>query len=173
MDGASQGGTRSTPDATPDHAGGLQQARQVDAIIGLVVAPLLLLLLVGFAVWHWLRFGRDPVYLDDPSVHMPAPPADLTPASAALVWDGRSSRHTLTTALLDLASHGSLAFARSRPAPSSTHTTIGIETRPTVTDSPELRLIRRHPLSPAETSIAERLAGLRPRRDRLSRSDVT
>ncbi len=146
--------------ATPEHAAALQQARQVDSIIGLVVAPLLFLLLVGFAAWHWLRFGRDPVYLDDPSIHMPAPPADLTPASAALVWDGRSSRHTLTTALLDLASHGSLAFREEQTGTIVHHTKIGIETRPTVTDSPELRLIRRHTLSPAETSIAERLAGL-------------
>ena len=38
----------------------------------------LFLLLVGWAFFHWLRFGRDPVYLDDPSILMPAPPADLT-----------------------------------------------------------------------------------------------
>ncbi|MFI5226709.1 MAG: TPM domain-containing protein, partial [Candidatus Limnocylindrales bacterium] len=146
--------------ATPEHAAALQQARQVDSIVGLVIAPVLFLLLVGFAAWQWLRFGRDPVYLDDPSVHMPAPPADLTPASAALIWDGRSSRHTLTTALLDLASHGSLAFREEQTGTIVHHTKVGIETRPEVPDSSELRLIRRHSLSVAETSLAQRLAGL-------------
>ena len=31
------------------------------------------------AAWSWLRFGRDPVYLDDPSIHMAGPPEALTP----------------------------------------------------------------------------------------------
>jgi uncharacterized membrane protein YgcG len=96
--------------ATVDHASGLQAARQVDAVFGLVVAPFVFLLLVAWVVANWLRHGRDPDYLDDPSIHMPAPPPDLTPASGALVYDGRSSRHTLTTALLDLASRGELRF---------------------------------------------------------------
>ena len=69
-----------------------------------------LLLLVAWPLFHWLRFGRDPDYLDDPSIYMPAPPPDLTAAAGALVFDGRSSRHTLTTALLDLASRDEIAF---------------------------------------------------------------
>src|SRR5204862_7538499 len=77
---------------SPDHAANLQRARQIDAVLGLVGAPLVVLLLVGFVLFEWLRYGRDPVYLDDPSIYMPAPPPDLTPASAALVVDGRSSR---------------------------------------------------------------------------------
>ena len=36
----------------------------------------------------WRRFGKDPVYLDDPSILMPAPPPDLTAASGAMVMDG-------------------------------------------------------------------------------------
>ena len=28
--------------------------------------------LVGWALFHWRRFGKDPVYLDDPSIHIPA-----------------------------------------------------------------------------------------------------
>ena len=31
---------------------------------------------------------KDPVYLDDPSILMPAPPPDLTAASGAMVMDG-------------------------------------------------------------------------------------
>ena len=53
---------------TPEHAAELERARQLDAVLGLLVAPLLFVLLAGFAVWHWLRYGKDPVYLDDPSI---------------------------------------------------------------------------------------------------------
>ena len=70
--------------ATVEHAQNLQLARQIDAATGLVMAPLVLLLLVGWAGWSWLRYGKDPEYLDDPSVLMPAPPAGLTPAAAAV-----------------------------------------------------------------------------------------
>jgi uncharacterized membrane protein YgcG len=141
--------------ATPEHAAALAQARQVDAVLGLLVAPVILVLLVGFACWHWLRFGRDPVYLDDPSIHMPAPPADLTPAAAALVWDGRSSRHTLTTAMLDLASHGEIAFREATSGLIVHHRQVGIETSPTVAETPELGLVRRHALGRAELAILE------------------
>ena len=56
--------------------------------------------------FHWRRFGKDPVYLDDPSILMPAPPPDLTAASGAMIMDGATSRRALTTAMLDLASRG-------------------------------------------------------------------
>ncbi len=94
----------------PEAAARLEQARQLDAVAGLIGAPIVFLLLAGWGAWHWRRFGRDPVYLDDPSIHIPEPPPDLTPASGALVFDGRSSRRTLTTAMLDLASRGMLSF---------------------------------------------------------------
>jgi uncharacterized membrane protein YgcG len=96
--------------ATPEHAATLERGRQINAVVGLVGAPLAALLLVGAAGWSWLRYGRDPVYLDDPSIHMAGPPAALTPAVAVFVLDGRSSRRALTTALLDIASRGALAF---------------------------------------------------------------
>ena len=146
--------------ATPDHAANLERARQLDAVLGLVVAPLLLVLLILFAAWHWLRYGRDPVYLDDPSIHMPAPPPDLTPASAALVWDGRSSRHTLTTALIDLASHGIIAFREESEGMLIHHTKVGIETEPTVAETPALGLIRRNPLGPAEMQLQDAIGAL-------------
>ncbi len=96
--------------ATPEHAQTLERARQLNALLG-VVGFLGALLLLAWFLWSWLRFGRDPVYLDDPSILMPGPPPNLTPAAAALVFDGRSSRHTLTTAMLDLASRGEVSSA--------------------------------------------------------------
>ncbi|HUQ78329.1 MAG TPA: TPM domain-containing protein [Patescibacteria group bacterium] len=96
--------------ATPEHAASLERARQINAVIGLVGAPLVALGLIGAALWSWLRFGRDPIYLDDPSIHMAGPPEALTPAAAVFVLAGASSRRALTTALLDIASRGAIAF---------------------------------------------------------------
>jgi uncharacterized membrane protein YgcG len=95
---------------TPQRASQLQLARQVDAATGLVLAPLALIALVGWAGWSWLRYGRDPQYLDDPSIHMPAPPPDLSPAAATVVLDGRATQHAVTTALVDEAGRGELRF---------------------------------------------------------------
>ena len=115
--------------ATPEHANNLQTARQLDAALGLVVGPALLLLVVGWAAWSWLRFGRDPVYLDDPSIHIPAPPPDLTPASGALVHDGSTGRRALTTAMLDLAARGLLTFRQDKGGPFGLgRTKLGIDT---------------------------------------------
>ena len=96
--------------ATPEHAAALVRSRQINAVIGLVGAPIVFLGLSGWAFFHWRRFGKDPVYLDDPSVLMPAPPPDLTAASGAMIMDGSTSRRALTTAMLDLASRGLIAF---------------------------------------------------------------
>lgn len=96
--------------ATAEHASQLQLARQVDAATGLVLAPLALIALVGWAGWSWIRYGRDPQYLDDPSIHMPAPPPGLTPAAATVVLDGRATQHAVTTALVDEAGRGEIRF---------------------------------------------------------------
>lgn len=96
--------------ATPEHATQLQTARQVNAVLGLVGAPIAFMGLAGWAFVNWRRFGKDPVYLDDPSILMPAPPPDLTAASGAMVMDGGTSRRALTTAMLDLASRGLISF---------------------------------------------------------------
>jgi uncharacterized membrane protein YgcG len=96
--------------ATPEHAAKLQTARQIDAGVGLVGAPIILLGLIGTALFSWRRDGRDPVYLDDPSIHMAGPPEDLTPAAGAFVIAGEANRRALTTAMLDLASRGVIAF---------------------------------------------------------------
>ncbi len=96
--------------ATPEHAQQLQFARQANAVIGIMGGALVLLGLGGWALFHWLRFGRDPVYVDSASVLVPAPPDGMTAATATLVYDGSTSRRSLTTALLDLASRGKVAF---------------------------------------------------------------
>jgi uncharacterized membrane protein YgcG len=96
--------------ATPEHAARLQTARQLDAAMGLIGAPLILIGLIGTAAFAWMRYGRDPVYLDDPSIHMAGPPRDLTPAAAAFVVSGGPSRRALTAAMLDLASRGLISF---------------------------------------------------------------
>jgi uncharacterized membrane protein YgcG len=138
--------------ATADHARRLQLARQVDAAAGLIVAPLLLVGLVGWAGWSWLRYGRDPIYVDDDSILMPAPPPGMSPAVAAVVLDGRAKRHALTTALVDLAARGEISFRAAEHDPS--RLTIDI----TVPDQRDARLARnrRLPLGPAEAyALAE------------------
>ncbi len=132
--------------ATAEHARDLQLARQVDAVAGLIAAPLLLVGLVGWAGWSWLRFGRDPVYLDDASILMPAPPAGMSPAVAAVIIDGRARRHALTTALVDLAARGEISF---RAAPDDA---AKMDIDITVPDQRDARLARnrRLPLGAAE-----------------------
>jgi uncharacterized membrane protein YgcG len=96
--------------ATPEHAARLERARQLDAVLGLFIAPLGFLALTGAAVYRWFRYGRDPDYGDSPSILMPAPPPDLTAAGGSVLMDGKAGRRTLTTAMLDLASRGALSF---------------------------------------------------------------
>ena len=142
--------------ATADHARNLQLARQIDAVTGLIVAPLLLVGLVGWAGWSWLRYGRDPVYLDDPSILMPAPPPGMSPAAAAVIMDGRSKRHALTTALVDLAARGEITFRASEDDPSEVDIDI------TVPDQRDARLARnrRQPLGAAEKYALDELKHL-------------
>jgi uncharacterized membrane protein YgcG len=132
--------------ATAEHARDLQLARQVDAVAGLIAAPLLLVGLVGWAGWSWLRYGRDPLYLDDASILMPAPPAGMSPATAAVIIDGRARRHALTTALVDLAARGEITFRAAPDDPSKMDIDI------TVPDQRDARLARnrRLPLGVAE-----------------------
>ncbi|MEW5991012.1 MAG: TPM domain-containing protein [Chloroflexota bacterium] len=96
--------------ATTEHSRSLELARQANAVVGLVGGAAALMGLLGWAVFHWLRFGRDPEYTDSESVLVPAPPTGMTPAAATMVMDGGVTRRTLTTALLDLASRGRVAF---------------------------------------------------------------
>jgi uncharacterized membrane protein YgcG len=148
--------------ATPDHAHALEQGRQINAVVGLLGAPLVALLLLGGATLAWLRYGRDPVYLDDPSVHMAGPPASLTPATAVFVLDGRSSRRALTTALLDIASRGALAF-RQESELLGLRKKVGIATdlpEPDPQTRARQRLNDARTLGPAERIVEDKVLGL-------------
>lgn len=150
--------------ATPEHANTLNTARLIDAAVGLIGGPLIFVLLVVWAGATWLRYGKDPIYLDDPSVLMPAPPPDLTAASAAVVWEGRATRRALTTAMLDLASRGELIF-RPEHKLLSLHTRTGIQIETPPTDNPTVERNRRRPLSDAERYALERLHDIAPATD--------
>lgn len=144
---------------TPENAQRLQFARQANAAIGLIGAPIVFLGLVGWVVFSWRRFGKDPVYLDDPSILMPAPPPDLTAASGAFVMDGRSSRRALTTAMLDLASRGLLTFREDKGLLGLSRK-VGIDTTPAAGDPvDEAHRARnaRRPIGPAEDFALRRL----------------
>ena len=110
LDGGLLAGIRDIDaNATPEHAAALEHGRQINAL--LTAGSLLLgLVLVLVAVAYWLRHGRDPVYIDDRSILMPAPPADLTPAMATVLLADRCSDRTVTAGLVDLAARGSIAF---------------------------------------------------------------
>jgi uncharacterized membrane protein YgcG len=120
--------------ATPEHASELNFFRQLNAVLGLLVAPLLAVLVVGWGLTSWLRHGRDPVYLDDPSIHIPTPPRGLTPAAGVVIREGRSTRRALTAASLDLAARGLIAFRAEKAGLLGTSTKLGILTTPEFTE---------------------------------------
>jgi uncharacterized membrane protein YgcG len=148
--------------ATPEHAQRLQLARQVDAAVGLVGAPVVLFGLVFSGVFAWVRYGRDPVYLDDPSIHMAGPPRDLTPAAGAFVVAGGPSRRALTAAMLDLASRGEIAF-REESEMLGLKKKVGVQVGPAAADPNEVARRARNgarPLGPAEQVARRDLADL-------------
>jgi uncharacterized membrane protein YgcG len=148
--------------ATPANAARLQLGRQINAVLGLILAPTVFLVLAGWAFFSWRRYGKDPVYLDDPSILMPAPPPDLTAASGAFVLDGGTSRRALTTAMLDLASRGLIAF-REEKGLLGLSTKVGVDTAPTPEDAMEQARQERNarrPTGPAEAVALRRLRAL-------------
>ncbi len=150
--------------ASPEHARALETARQANAIIGLVVAPLVVLLIVGWSLLRWYREGRDPVYLDDPSILMPAPPPGLTPAAAAAVREGGVGRRSLTAASLDLAVRGLAGFRTEQASVFGSRPEIGILTGEIVSrnEAEQARMLRarRRPMDPATTYLRSRLTAL-------------
>lgn len=160
--------------ATPEHAASLQRARQIDAVAGLLVAPLLAVGLLGWTLAKWLRFGRDPVYLDDPSIHMAGPPEALTPATAVFVLEGRATRRALTAAMLDIASRGHIAFREEHGLLGLGRTKVGIDVAPPEPDpQTRARQLRNdaRPLGPAETGALRRIQRLKGARDGYIKPD--
>ena len=137
--------------ATPEHAETISFFRQLNALLGLILAPLLFVGIMSWAVLTWFRSGRDPIYLDDPSIHIPAPPPGLTPAAGATVRDGQVSRRALTAASLDLAVRGLISFeAEDKEGLLATGQEIGIHTSEAVTGDPKdqarIEWARRRPM---------------------------
>ena len=87
---------------------------------------------------------------------MPAPPADLTAASGAVIWEGRATRRALTTAMLDLASRGELSFRPEKGLLGIGNKT-GIQIEGAPSNDPQVGLNRRKPLSDAEQYALDRL----------------
>ena len=147
---------------TPEHAATLQQARQLNAVLGLVVAPLVLLVFVGGGLLRWWRFGRDPVYLDDPSILMPTPPPGLTPAAGAAIREGKVTRRALTAASLDLAVRGMVSFKAEPPAEGESEPGLGIFTGAAVTgdaaEQARTARARSRQMDAATTYLGERLS---------------
>jgi uncharacterized membrane protein YgcG len=85
--------SRVTPDATQT----LDTLRTLNAVLGLVGAPLVLVLTLGTAWWRWRREGDDPELVDSPSILMAGPPAEMTPPLATVVRSGRATQHSLNT----------------------------------------------------------------------------
>ena len=153
--------------ATPENAARLEAGRQINAVLGLIGAPVAFMGLAGWAYMQWRRFGKDPVYLDDPSILMPAPPPDLTAASGAFVMDGGTSRRALTTAMLDLASRGLISFREDRGLLGLSNK-VGIDVGPPTLDPVEearRALNARRPIGPAEEYALKELPDLAAGKD--------
>ena len=150
--------------ATPEHARTLETARQGNALIGLILAPLVVLLIVGWALLKWHREGRDPVYLDDPSILMPAPPPGLTPAAGAAIRDGGMGRRALTAASLDLAVRGYAGFRAEPGGILGRSPDLGIFTGEAVAGDPaeqaRMERARRRLMDPATEYLRGRLAAV-------------
>jgi len=146
--------------ATTDNANRLQLFRQLDAVLGLVGGPLIFLLTAGWALVHWRRSGRDPRVTRSSSMYMAAPPTGMTAAAGSVVLDGSASRGSLTTALLDLASRGELAFEQEEVGRFVKSTKIGMRIEDPVTTDPRIALNRRDPLGTTEQWLLEKVTSV-------------
>jgi len=88
----------------------LEMLRIANAGLGIVGAPLALVLTIGLAWNRWRREGDDPELTDSPSILMAGPPAGMTPPLATVIQRGTASGHTINTLLAELASTGRLSF---------------------------------------------------------------
>ena len=127
--------------ATPEHAATLNQARTLNAAVGVAVLGLAVML-VAFVVFNWYTHGRDPIYVDDDSVLMPAPPPGLTPAMATLLMDDRTSNRTVSAGMVDLAARGLLQFRQETAQFGKKRTSIGGTGKTEPVDTPEAGLLQ-------------------------------
>lgn len=88
----------------------LETLRVINSVLGLVVAPIALVLTLGGAWNTWRREGDDPDLVDSPSVLMAGPPAGMTPPLATVVRGGTATGDTINVLLAELASTGRLTF---------------------------------------------------------------
>jgi uncharacterized membrane protein YgcG len=95
---------------TPDATARLNFLRQLNGVVGIYGAPIAFLVIVGLAFRAWRREGDDPEVLDSPSILMAGPPASMTPPLATVVRQGKATRHSMNTLLMELASTGRMAF---------------------------------------------------------------
>ncbi len=153
---------------TPAQAERLNRARQLNAILGLVVAPLAFLLIAGIAFATWRREGDDPDVIDSPSILMAGPPAGMTPALATVVRDGRATQHSINVTLLDIASTGRISFENlDQVAGAKSDDDPDPLTDPAVVIHPESAATR--DLTPISATVDRELRQLAGDSDRLSR----
>ena len=126
--------------ATQTHADELSRARIANSLVGFA-AVLLAMVLAAFAYYRWYTRGRDPIYVDDDSVLMPAPPDGLTPAMATLLMDDRTSSRTVSAAMIDLAARGLLQFKQESELISK-KTLIGMTGKNALVATPEVGLFQ-------------------------------
>lgn len=138
--------------ADPQGPDGSGREAAMLAVIGGSVA---FAIVVGWALLRWLARGRDPSYLDDASILLPAPPEGMTAATATVI-DGGPSGQAFMAGLLDLASRDEIQF---RSETTSGRMGIGIEIHGTPTDSARIRLNRRRPIGEGEAWLLAMLKG--------------
>jgi uncharacterized membrane protein YgcG len=97
-------------EVTSETTSSLEVHRQLNAIVGIPGAALVLILTTGAAVFQWKRHGDDPDLVDSDAVLMAGPPADMTPPLATVLREGRATGHALRTLLVQLAGSGLVRF---------------------------------------------------------------
>src|SRR5207244_6310909 len=105
-------------------------------------------IVAGYAAVSWLRRGRDPRFLDDASILLPAPPPGMTAATATIVL-GEDGRTAFMAALLDLASRDEIAFVVEGQQDGADE--IGIAMQGGDSTDPRVRLNRRNPIGEGES----------------------
>ena len=84
-----------------------------DHMLAVVGGAVAFVLVAGWALLRWQMRGRDPSYLDDASILLPAPPEGMTAATATVI-DGGPSGQAFMAGLLDLASRDEIRFRARR-----------------------------------------------------------